>query len=158
MSSAILCPRQTILPDWIDYNGHLNMAYYHVLFDRALDHVFDQLGIGEDYTRSGAGSAFTVQVHVNYLRELSLHDPVQVRFRLLDHDAKRMHFFEEMLHAEEGWLAATSEQMSLHVSMATRRSAPFPDAVIARLAELQEAHASLPRPPQVGSVIGIRRG
>ena len=84
-------------------------------FDRALDHVYDQLGIGADYVRLRGGSCFTREVHVNYLRELSAGDPIRVTFQLLDWDAKRMHFFEEMYHAEQGYLAATSEQLALHV-------------------------------------------
>src|SRR5262245_7600642 len=77
-------------PTWIDYNGHLNMAYYNVLFDRAVDEVFELLGCGADYLKKGF-STFTAEVHVRYLRELHAGDPVRVTFQLLDYDAKRMH-------------------------------------------------------------------
>jgi len=155
--APIVCPDQKVEPAWIDYNGHMNMAFYNLAFDRALDHVFDQLGIGAVYVRSGGGSCFTAEIHVNYLQEVLLGDPLRVNFQLLDWDAKRLHFFESMYHATEGYLAATSEQLSLHVDMATRRTAPFPDAVQARLAALMAEHAQLPRPAQVGRIIGIQR-
>ena len=89
----------TVEPGWIDYNGHLNMAYYNVLFDRAVDEVFELLGCGADYLKKGF-STFTAEVHVRYLRELHAGDPVCVTFQLLDYDAKRMHYFEQLFHAE----------------------------------------------------------
>src|ERR1044071_9049643 len=73
-------------PAWIDYNGHLNMAYYNVLFDRAVDEVFELLDCGADYVKHGF-STFTAEVHVRYLRELKEGDPVRVTFQLLDYDA-----------------------------------------------------------------------
>jgi len=157
MSAPIICPRRTVLPEWIDYNGHLNMAYYHVIFDKALDEVFDQLGIGVDYVRNEGGTSFTMEVHVCYLQELALHDPVEVRYQLLDCDEKRIHVFGEMLHADKGYLAATSEQLCLHVSMETRRSAPFPLHIQNRINAVMAQHRSLPRPEQAGRVIGIKR-
>lgn len=156
--APFICPRRTVVPEWIDYNGHLNMAYYHVIFDKALDHVFDELGIGVDYVRTEGGTSFTMEVHVCYLQELALGDPVEVRYQLLDQDAKRIHVFGEMYHAEKGYLAATSEQLCLHVSMATRRSSPFPDAIQARISAVMDAHRRLPRPEQAGRVISIKRG
>ena len=155
--APIVCPIQTVLEDWIDYNGHLNLAFYHVLFDRGVDHVYDLLGIGADYVASAGGSCFTVEVHVNYLSELMRDDPVRISFQLLDHDAKRLHYYEEMFHAESGELTATSEHLALHVDMTTRRSAPFPDHLLERIEALAAAHASLPKPERVGQIMGIRR-
>jgi len=155
--SPIVCPEQHVEPDWIDYNGHLNMAFYHVMFDRALDHVYDLLGIGADYVRDAGGSCFTLEVHVNYLSELVEGDPVRITLQLIDRDAKRLHFYEEMFHAGTNELAATSEQLALHVDMQTRRSAPFPDTILSRVDRLMSAHASLPMPERVGQRMGIRR-
>lgn len=156
-ASPITCPPQRVDPAWIDYNGHMNMAFYNLLFDRALDHVYDELGIGIDYVRAVGGSCFTAEIHVGYLNELVVDDPVRVTFQLLDWDAKRLHFFEQMYHAKTGELAATSEQLALHVDMAARRAAPFPDAIQARIAALMAAHETLERPEQLGQTIGIRR-
>src|SRR3981189_57323 len=100
---------------WIDYNGHLNMAYYHVLFDRAVDEAYELIGIGASYVEERRHSCFTSEVHIRYLRELHAGDPVRVTFQLLDFDAKRLHYFEQLFHASEGWVSATSENMRLHV-------------------------------------------
>ena len=118
MATPYLCAPRRVERAWIDYNGHMNMAYYNLVFDQALDQVFDELGIGAAYVRDGGGSCFTVEIHVTYVQELKLDDPLRVTFQLLDWDEKRLHFFGEMHHAEYGYLAATSEQMSLHVDMA----------------------------------------
>jgi acyl-CoA thioester hydrolase len=144
-------------PGWIDFNGHLNMAYYNVLFDRAIDEVYEPLGLGQRYVEVNRHSTFTAEVHVRYLRELHAGDPVRVTFQLLGFDAKRLHYFEELHHAEEGWLSATSENMALHVDMAARKTAAFPDAIMARLARMKAAHASLPVPQGAGRRIAMSK-
>jgi acyl-CoA thioester hydrolase len=142
--------------DWIDYNGHLNMAYYNVLFDRASDEAFELMGLGPDYARERKLTIFTAEVHVCYVRELHLGDIVTVSFQLLDHDDKRFRAYEEIRHVD-GWLAATSESLSLHVDMAGPKVAPFPADIADRVARLRQAHSALPMPERAGRSIGIRR-
>jgi acyl-CoA thioester hydrolase len=142
-------------PQWIDYNGHLNMAYYNVLFDRAVDEVYEHLGIGIDYLRRTQHSTFTAEVHVRYLRELHANDPVRVAFQLLDYDAKRIHYFETLTHAGEGWVSATSENMTLHVDMTAKKVAAFPEEVMQRLGRVKAAHATLPVPEGAGRRIAM---
>src|SRR5213079_1422592 len=136
-------------PAWIDYNGHLNMAYYNVLFDRAVDEAFELIGCGLDYVRNRKHSCFTAEVHVRYLRELNAEDPVRVTFQLLDYDAKRMHYFEQLFHGHEGRVFATSENMALHVDLNAKKTADFPADVAACLARMKAAHAMLPVPEAV---------
>ena len=142
-------------PGWIDYNGHLNMAYYNVLFDRAVDEVYELLGLGLAYVDVSRHSTFTAEVHVRYLRELHVDDPVRVTFQLLGYDAKRLHYFEELHHAEEGWLSATSENMALNVNTDVKKTAPFPADVMAHLARMKAAHATLPVPQGAGRRIAM---
>ncbi len=142
-------------PQWIDYNGHLNMAYYNVLFDRAVDETYEMLGIGLDYLKRTNHSTFTAEVHVRYLREIREGDSVRVEFQLLDYDSKRIHYFETLKHAEEGWVSATSENMTLHVDMEAKKVAPFPQNVLDRLAVMKAAHAHLPVPDGVGRRIAM---
>jgi acyl-CoA thioester hydrolase len=145
----------TVEPGWIDYNGHLNMAYYNVLFDRAVDEVYELLGCGLDYLKQSQHSCFTAEVHVRYLRELNAGDRVRVSFQLIDFDAKRLHYFEELRHADDGWLSATSENMALHVDVAARKTVAFPQNIAARLAAMKAAHAVLPMPEAVGRRIAM---
>jgi acyl-CoA thioester hydrolase len=137
-------------PGWLDYNGHLNMAYYNVLFDRAVDEAYELFGIGADYLKTEKKSCFTAEVHVRYLRELHEGDPVRVTFQLIEHDAKRLHYFEQLFHAADGWVSATSENLSLHVDMTSRKTTAFPHEVTARLAEMKASHALLPVPEAAG--------
>ncbi len=154
MAAPFVCPQRRVERAWIDYNGHMNMAYYNLLFDQSLDHVFDALGIGVEYVRSG-GSCFIAEAHVTYAREVQLEDPLRITYQLLDWDEKRVHMFGAMHHANENYLAATSEQLALHVDMASRRAAPFPADVQQRIAAMMQAHRHLEMPTQVGHVIGI---
>lgn len=142
-------------PAWIDYNGHMNMAYFHVLFDRAVDEGFGVVGLGHDYVEERGASFFAAEVHTLYKRELKLGDSVRVTLQLVDFDEKRLHFYLEIRHATEGWVAATSENMSLHVSLKTRKVVPFPEDMLGNLAVMKAAHARLGRPAALGRVIGI---
>ena len=144
-----------IEPDWIDYNGHLNMAYYNVMFDRAIDELWLELGIGPAYRTARNGSTFTAECHVRYLREIHLGDPVQVSVLLAGADEKRLHTFEELRHAGEGWLSATSENMTIHIDMAARKTAPFPPDIRARIEALAKAHSAIPRPEGIGRRIAM---
>jgi acyl-CoA thioester hydrolase len=144
-----------IEPQWIDYNGHLNMAYYNVMFDRAIDELWLQLGIGPAYMKTRQGSTFTAECHVRYLREIHLGDPVQVSILLVAADEKRLHTFEELRHAGEGWLSATSENMTVHIDMTARKTAPFPSDIRARIEAVAMAHAAIPRPDGVGRKIAM---
>jgi len=145
----------TIEPQWIDYNGHLNMAYYNVMFDRAIDELWLKLGIGPGYRQERNGSTFTAECHVRYLREIHLGDPVQVSILLVDADQKRLHTFEELRHATEGWLSATSENMTIHIDMASRKTAPFPPDIRTRIETLAKAHGAVARPEGLGRKIAM---
>jgi acyl-CoA thioester hydrolase len=149
--------RETVDPAWIDYNGHMNLAYYVLAFDHATDAFFDYIGLGEAYLKDNNCSTFTLEAHVTYDRELMAGDPMRFETQLLDHDAKRLHYMHTMYHAQEGYLASTNELISLHVDMTQRRSSPMPQAVIERLDQVAAAHRALPRPPQAGRVISLGR-
>jgi acyl-CoA thioester hydrolase len=144
-----------IEPQWIDYNGHLNMAYYNVMFDRAVDELWLKLGIGPAYLKERNGSTFTVECHVRYLREIHLGDPVQISILLVAADEKRVHTFKELRHATEGWISATSENMTIHTDMSTRKTAPFPPDIQARIRTFVEAHKAAPRPDGIGRKVAM---
>ncbi len=148
---------QKVEDQWTDYNGHLNMAYYNVLFDRCGDEAFALMGLGPDYVKEVNGSFFTLEAHVTYLRELHAGDLVRVTVQFLEHDAKRVHYVQEMFHQDEGWRACVSENIVMHIDMTAKKASPFPAPVLSRIAAMTEAHKTLPVPPQVGHRIGIPR-
>jgi acyl-CoA thioester hydrolase len=144
-----------VKPEYIDANGHMNVGYYNVIFDQALDELLKPLGLDWSYMQRTNFSTFALETHVCYLREVVEGDSLRFTFQLLGVDAKRVHCFLEMHHAETGYLAATSEQMLMNIDMATRKSAPFPPAYQERLARLWDGHSRLPKPPQAGKSIGL---
>ena len=133
------------------------MGYYLVVFDRATDAFLHQVGLTAELREGTGATTFTLEAHVNYLNELHEGDPLRFSTRLLGFDHKRIHYFHEMYHATEGYLAATNELMSLHVNHSTRRSAPMAVEVTRCLEEILEAHEPLPLPEQVGRRIGLER-
>jgi acyl-CoA thioester hydrolase len=147
----------SIEPQWIDYNGHFNMAYYNVLFDRAADQMFAELGLGPDYVAATNSSFFTLETHTSYLREMKATDPVIVESQIIDHDHKRVHYVQLMKQADEGWTSCVLEVMVSHVDLNTHRTSNFPDAVKARVDAMAAEHRALPVPAQVGHKIGIPR-
>jgi acyl-CoA thioester hydrolase len=157
---AIVAPfdvyRDVVRPEWIDHNRHMNMGYYVVVFDLATDEFMRWIGLDETHRGARRVTTFCLEAHVTYHREVREGDPLRFTTQLLAHDAKRLHYVHAMYHAAEGYLAATNELMSLHVSLDTRRGAPMAAEVLARLAVIQAEHDALPRPPQVGHVIGLR--
>lgn len=142
-------------PAWIDDNNHLNMAYYHVMFDRSLDEALDLLGLDKDYYREGPGTIFVAEAHVSYRREVLADMPMRMTLQLIDYDVKRMHLALEMRHAQEGWLAANAEVMLLHILHEGRKVGPFPPEILEAIAVMKSAHAALPRPDHIGRVIAI---
>lgn len=147
----------TVRPDWIDYNGHMNVGYYLVAFDLATEAVCVHLGIGEAYRRANDASIFVLEAHVTYDREVIEGAPLAFRSRIVDHDAKRFHLMHHMYHAEEGFLAATNELMCMHVDLTTKRSAPLPGDASRRLETLYQEHKSAAPLDGIGRKIGIRR-
>ena len=147
--------RDVVRPEWIDHNQHMNMGYYLVVFDYATDEFFAWVGLDAAHRAARAITTFCLEAHVTYHREVRAGDPLRFTTRLLAHDDKRIHYFHAMYHADEGWLAATNELLSLHVSRATRRAAAMAPEILARLAAIQRAHDALPRPPQAGRAIGL---
>ncbi len=150
--------RETVLPEWVDYNGHMNLAFYVLIFDHATDELLDHIGLDESYRETHEGSVFVVEAHVTYENEVMEGEDVAVSTQVLDADAKRIHLFHRMYKPgdADGETIATTELMILHMDMAERRSAAMPEAISARLLALKKQHEALPRPPQAGRTIGIR--
>ena len=144
-----------VLPEWIDANDHMNLAYYIMLFDYATDALFDVLGIGRQYKDNTNNGTFVVETHNLYERELLLGDRVRISTQILGMDGKRLHVAHEMFTMPGGQRAATQELMYLHVDLGARRVVPFPDRVGKRVAAAAMAHACLPRPLWTGRRIAM---
>lgn len=145
-----------VLPEWIDYNDHMNIAYYVLTFDHATDALIDYLGMGQDYRERSQCSTFVLESHIVFQRELKANDRIRVTTQLLGFDSKRIHYFHRMYHDDKGFLAATTELIAMHVDLIQRRGKSMPLDVSDRLNAIMSEHMQLPYPPQSGRVIRIR--
>jgi acyl-CoA thioester hydrolase len=145
----------TVLPEWIDANGHMNLAYYVVLFDQATDLLYDALGVGNTYRDATGHSTFTAETHTLYEREVSVGERVRVVPHLLAADTKRLHYFHEMFRVQDDLRVAAQELIALHIDMSVRRVTPFPAELYARIQATLRARTNNPMPAGVGRRIAM---
>ncbi len=145
-----------IVPEWIDYNGHMTeFRYLQVLAD-ATDALLFHIGIDSDYV-ARRGSYFTVETHVRHLAEGHPGDHLEVATQLLGHDAKRLHLFHEVRRPADGALVATGEHMLLHIDADSGRVAPAPADVLEALEQIAERQRDLEWPEAAGGRIDAER-
>jgi acyl-CoA thioester hydrolase len=159
MSDAELFTTYTeVKPEWIDYNGHMNMGYYLVAFDLiATDMFYDSMNIGVAHKQALGKTTFTLGANIDFIREVMAGDKLRLTSQLADYDHKRLHYIHCMYHAEEGYLAATNECLGMYIDLETRRSASFSDEQMARFQQELERGQRFPVPEEFGRKLGIRR-
>jgi carnitine 3-dehydrogenase len=148
--------RGSVNPSWVDYNGHMSEGSYLWAFGDASDALFRYIGIDEAY-RAAGNSFYTVESHINYLKEVGSGAKLRYATRILDLDEKRLHLFHEMYQDQTSELLATTEQMLMHVDSKAQRSAPIREDVLEALSAIFAVHKAAARPDSVGRIIGIRR-
>ena len=149
--------RGHVLPEWIDINDHMNVAYYLLAFDQAVDELWTHFGLTEDYVRSHGNSTIAVESHVTWQREIVEGAPYVITSQILAFDDKRIHQFQRMYHADEGFLAATCEWMNLHFDTGSRRVAPWPEEIRARIAEFADNQGQQPWPEEAGQLMRVKQ-
>ena len=110
-----------IIPDWTDYNGHMNLAYYIHLFDQGWEVLLEKFDMGGESAKTQKRSTFAVESHTKYLQEVSEEDEVDINLLFLDHDSKRLIYQLEIFHKAKNYRAATTEVCSLYVNLDTRK-------------------------------------
>lgn len=157
LASLPLTHSDRVHADWIDYNGHMNVAYYVLVFDKGTDGFLETVDMTPARRLETGSSVFVAEAHINYLAEAAEGDALFVHSQVLGHDPKRLHLFHTMTK-EDGTVAATTELMILHVDLNTRRVCPFPDSVRGKIADIAAAHAGEPTPAQAGRRISVKKG
>ena len=145
----------SVKEEWCDYNGHLNLAYYVVIFDLATDIFYDSMGLGESYKVETNYTWFTAESHVCYLSELFAENQIYCNSQLIKFDSKKMHYFHQMYKADNDQLVATSELLALHVNLNERKVQEVPEEKMEILRYLYNNHRSLPLPKQLGRKISL---
>lgn len=149
--------RGQVQPEWIDLNDHMNVAYYLLAFDNAVDALWQDFGLTEEYIRTHSSSTIAVESHVTWQREIVEVDPYVVTSQVLAFDDKRIHQFQRMYHADQGFLVATCEWMNLHFDTGIRRVAPWPDAIRARIADFADNQGQHPWPVEAGQHMQVKQ-
>ena len=147
--------RGSVLPEWIDVNEHMNVAYYVLAFDQAVDSLWEQFGITEDYINVSSSSTFAVESHITWQRELAVNEPYIISSQLLAYDSKRIHQLMRMYHAEKKFLAATAEWLNLHVDLDVRKVSPWPDPILDRIAAFAARQGDWGWPPEAGKQMTV---
>ncbi len=153
--AMLITYRTAILPEWVDYNGHLRDAFYLLIFSYATDALMDRIGLDEAGRARCGHTLYTLECHLNYLAEVMLDVEVEVRTQLLAHDRKRLQVYHGLYRHGEEQLLAANEQMLMNIDRSARRSAPFDEQVLSRVNTLQETQRDLLWPTHVGRVIGL---
>ena len=152
---ALITYRTQVLPEWVDYNGHLRDAYYLLIFSHATDALMERIGLDADARDMSGHSLFTLEAHINFLHEVKLATEVWVQTQVIGFDHKRLHLYHS-LHREGFELAlSASEQMLLHVDLAGPRAAPFSEQSLACLQDWVDGQRDLPPAEHLGRVIGL---
>jgi acyl-CoA thioester hydrolase len=151
---GLLVGQGTVLAAHIDYNGHMNVVHYRAAFDAATDGLFAHLGLGpEAYNARTGATLMVVEEHTRYHAELAEGARYRVLARMVGHSARKLHYLLAMEDVGRGALAATHEELALHVDLAARRASPLPPEALAAVEALEAAQAALPPPPDLGRVI-----
>ena len=157
-AAPCITPERAVPPEWIDYNGHMNVAYYTMAVDQAIDVFLEtEVGLGESRAARVRQGPYALQSGIRFLDEMLEGETFCVRIQLVDHDAKRLHIFCELQRTRDGAIAATVEQLLMNVDLQERRSALYPEWGQARLAQMLRDHQALGRPAALGAEIAIRR-
>ena len=152
--ARVLVYETRVKAEWIDHNGHMNVAFFVLAFDEATDAAYEHWGIGMDYPDRSGCSVFTLGINVDYLGELFEGDAIRVETTLVDFDAKRIHYFHRMIETDGGKLVATNECLCMNVDLTARKATPFAADVAEKLARF----ASDSEPPKgFGRALRIRR-
>ena len=122
---GVILKNEKVIKDWTDYNGHMNMSYYILIFDNAAEVMLTKFNMGEDSAKSEKISTFAVETHTTYDQEVKLGEEVEVHLTYFDHDKKRIHYRFSMFHKEKKYLAATTEVLSLYIDLNRRKVAEF---------------------------------
>lgn len=146
-----------VKPEWVDLNGHMNLAYYVVLFDHAFDPILAEWDLDWSYTKRTSQSLFAVESHTLYERELLVGEKVRVHSWVIAIDGKKLHVAHEMYRAADMRRAACFEAMNLHVDLGSRRVTPWPERQRQALEAAAAAHAAVARPDWVGRKVGMGR-
>ena len=122
---SLLLNTTKIINDWTDYNNHMNLSYYILVFDKAAEKILSKFNMGEEAALKTKRSTMVVETHTTYNNEVKENDNVDVYLSYCDHDKKRLHYKLEMYEKSKNILSATTEVLALYINLELRKVAEF---------------------------------
>ncbi len=158
LNSPFKTKNQKVLPEWIDYNGHMNVAYYTLAFDKSLDFFFeDILGIGPTYVSKVSKGPFALKASYHYFSELLVSEDFYVDLSVVDFDLKRVHICGEMKKVPSGELSAVFETVLMNVDLKNRKAIEYSQNVLGIFENLKNSLKIDSLPNVIGKTISLRR-
>ncbi len=155
IDAPLIVHRERVRPEWIDYNGHMNVAFYLMVADHAMDSFSDYIGLGQAYMKNTNKSTFALDTRIIYLRELMVDSPIRVAAQLVSYDSKRIHVSLSLIQDEENWVSALNEWVLIHVDLSVRRATQLPSGTLEKLEVIMLAHKHLERPKALIRSFGL---
>ena len=122
---SVLLTTKKIIKEWTDYNNHMNLSYYILVFDMGAEVILSKFQMGENSARTTKKSTMVVETHTTYNNEVKERDEVNVLLSHFDHDKKRLHYKLEMYDKGKNILSATTEVLSLYIDLNVRKVSEF---------------------------------
>ncbi|WP_193174602.1 acyl-CoA thioesterase [Oricola nitratireducens] len=154
---TLLVSVEKVREEWLDHNGHMNVAAYLTAFDAAVCIFCTALGIGPDQIPQTNKTIFVGQANIVYRHELVRGGSVRINVQLLGLTGERAHACLSMYDDDKNVLAALNEQLFICVDLVTRRPAPLPPVARQRFQTVVDAQRHLPVPKYVGRQISLDR-
>ena len=157
-NTPLVLHSKKVLPEWIDYNGHMNVVYYTLVFDNSLDFFLEEiLGIGESHAIKKKQGPFVLQAHYHYLNEMNLNEEFNVRLLVVDCDKKRMHLCLDIFSKKQKKVIAVAEKILINVNLNIRKVEHYPSWAFNRLVLLKNTHKKASFPEVLGKKISLKK-
>ena len=122
---SVYLKSQKIIKEWVDYNNHLNMAFYILIFDQACEVMLKKFKMGADSKKKKKRSTMVIETNTKYINEVKENEEVDIMLTFFDHDKKRLHLSLEMIEKKTKKISASIEWLSLYVNLETRKVTEF---------------------------------
>jgi acyl-CoA thioester hydrolase len=154
-AAPLMLHREVVQPGWVDYNNHLNDAYYVVIFSNATTTLMEHIALGAADREATGHTLFTLEMHVNYQKEVKGGAETRIATQILGHDAKRLQVFHTLFAEGSSEPAATNEQMLVNYDMKAGRTVPFRPEALSKIDAIARMQEGLPRPANAGRSIAL---
>ena len=139
---SVLLTTKKIIKEWTDYNNHMNLSYYILVFDLGAEVILSKFKMGEQSAKTTKKSTMVVETHTTYNNEVKQGDEVEIVLTFFDHDKKRLHFRLEMHEKKTKMLSATIEMLALYIDLSKRKVTEFEEEKVKLMKDFIEENKS----------------